>query len=347
MPEITPEEAKKSLTAEQYKLYKLIWERFIASQMANAMLDTMSVDITAAAYTFKASGYAVKFDGFTVLYEESRDDEGEKSTALPPLSEGDVLAMQKLDANQHFTQPPARFSEASLIKALEENGIGRPSTYAPTISTIIDRGYVERNAKTLIPTPLGETVTGLLREQFKHIVDVKFTAGMEGDLDRVENGEDDWVKTLGTFYDDFDSTLKTAEKQMEGVRVKVPDEETEEVCELCGRKMVIKSGRFGKFLACPGYPECKNTKKIVQKTGGFCPKCGGEMLTKKSKKGRSFYGCANFPNCDFMTWDKPLPDKCPKCGASLFKKAGRNGGIVCHKEGCGYERAADKTEKDE
>lgn len=346
MPEITPEEAKKSLTAEQYKLYKLIWERFIASQMANAMLDTMSVDIAAGDYTFKASGYAIKFDGFTVLYEESRDDEGEKSTALPPLAEGDVLAMQKVDANQHFTQPPARFSEASLIKALEENGIGRPSTYAPTISTIIDRGYVERNAKTLMPTPLGETVTGLLRDQFKHIVDVKFTAGMEGDLDRVENGEDDWVKTLDVFYNDFETTLQTAEKQMEGIRVKVPDEETEEICELCGRKMVIKSGRFGKFLACPGYPECKNTKKIVQKTGGFCPKCGGEMLTKKSKKGRSFYGCANFPNCDFMTWDKPLPDKCPKCGASLFKKAGRNGGIVCHKEGCGYERAADKTDKE-
>lgn len=347
MPEITPEEAKKSLSAEQYKLYKLIWERFIASQMANAMLDTMSVDIAAGAYTFKASGYAVKFDGFTVLYEESRDDADEKSTALPPLAEGDLLNMQKVDANQHFTQPPARYSEASLIKALEENGIGRPSTYAPTISTVIDRGYVERNAKTLIPTALGETVTGLLREQFKHIVDVKFTAGMEGNLDRVENGEDDWVKTLGAFYNDFETTLQTAEKQMEGVRVKVPDEETEEVCELCGRKMVIKSGRFGKFLACPGYPECKNTKKIVQKTGGFCPKCGGEMLTKKSKKGRSFYGCANFPNCDFMTWDKPLPDKCPKCGAFLFKKAGRSGGIVCHKEGCGYTRAADKSEKDE
>lgn len=347
MPEITPEEAKKSLTAEQYKIYKLIWERFIASQMANAMLDTMSVDISAGAYTFKASGYAVKFDGFTVLYEESRDEADEKSTALPPLAEGDLLNMQKVEANQHFTQPPARYSEASLIKALEENGIGRPSTYAPTISTIIDRGYVERNAKTLTPTPLGETVTGLLRDQFKHIVDVKFTAGMEGNLDRVESGTDDWVKTLGSFYDDFDTTLKTAEKQMEGIRVKVPDEETEEVCELCGRKMVIKSGRFGKFLACPGYPECKNTKKIVQKTGGFCPKCGGEMLTKKSKKGRSFYGCANFPNCDFMTWDKPLPDKCPKCGAFLFKKAGRNGGIVCHKEDCGYTRAADKSEKAE
>lgn len=347
MPDISPEDAKKSLTAEQYKLYKLIWERFIASQMANAMLDTVSVDITVGIYTFKASGYVVKFDGFTVLYEESKDEESEKSTALPTLTEGDTLSMTKVDANQHFTQPPARFSEASLIKTLEENGIGRPSTYAPTISTVIDRGYVERNAKTLVPTALGETVTGLLRDQFKHIVDVKFTAGMEGNLDRVESGEDDWVKTLGDFYGDFDSTLKSAEKSMEGVRVKVPDEETEEICELCGRNMVIKMGRFGKFLACPGYPECKNTKKIVQKTGGFCPKCGGEMLAKKSKKGRSFYGCEKFPECDFMTWDKPLPDKCPKCGASLFKKAGRYGGILCHKEGCNYERAADKTDKAE
>ena len=346
MPEISPEEAKKSLSAEQYKLYKLIWERFIASQMANALLDTMTVDIAVGNYTFKASGYVVKFDGFTVLYEESKEEADEKSNALPPLAEGDLLALGKIDANQHFTQPPARFSEASLIKALEENGIGRPSTYAPTISTIIDRGYVERNAKILVPTALGETVTGLLREQFKNIVDVKFTAGMENSLDRVENGEDDLVKTLSNFYNDFDHVLKTAEKNMEGIRVKVPDEETEEVCELCGRKMVIKAGRFGKFLACPGYPECKNTRKIVQKTGGFCPKCGGEMLTKKSKKGRSFYGCAKFPECDFMTWDKPLPDKCPKCGASLFKKAGRNGGIVCHKEGCGYTRTADKTEKD-
>jgi len=342
MPQLTPEQVKGSLSAEQHKLYKLIWERFIASQMANAELDTMSVDIAAGNYTFKASGYAVKFDGFTALYEESRDDDEGKSAALPELNEGDKLKAEKVEANQHFTQPPARYSEASLIKALEENGIGRPSTYAPTISTVIDRGYVERSGKVLMPTPLGETVTKLLKDQFKNIVDVKFTAGMENNLDRVESGDENWVKTLEDFYSDFSTTLKTAEKNMEGVRVKVPDEETDEVCELCGRKMVIKSGRFGKFLACPGYPECKNTKKIVQKTGGYCPKCGGEMLAKKSKKGRGFYGCASYPNCDFMTWDKPLPDKCPKCGSYLFKKAGRYGGIRCLKEGCGYERAADK-----
>lgn len=345
MPEITPEQAKSSLSAEQYKLYKLIWERFIASQMANAVLDTMSVDIGVNGYTFKATGYVVKFDGFTALYEESKDEGAEKATALPNLNEGDVLKVDKVEGNQHFTQPPARYSEASLIKTLEENGIGRPSTYAPTISTILDRGYVERSAKTLMPTALGETVNKLMREQFKNIVDVKFTAGMENNLDRVENGSEDWIAILESFYDDFADNLKTAEKNMDGVRMKVPDEETDEVCELCGRKMVIKIGRFGKFLACPGFPECKNTKKIVQKTGGFCPKCGGEILAKKSKKGRGFYGCGNFPNCDFMTWDKPMPDKCPKCGSSLFKKAGRYGGIRCLKEGCGYEREPEKSEK--
>ncbi|MBQ2751430.1 MAG: type I DNA topoisomerase [Oscillospiraceae bacterium] len=343
VPELTPDQVKSSLSAEQYKLYKLVWERFIASQMAACELETVSVDIAAGRYTFKANGYTVKFDGFTVLYEESREEGAEKATALPALNEGEELKKESVAANQHFTQPPARYSEASLIKALEENGIGRPSTYAPTISTIIDRGYVERSGKLLIPTSLGDTVTGLLKDQFKSIVDVKFTAGMEGGLDRVESGDQDWIKMLEEFYADFSATLSTAEKNMEGKRVKVPDEETDEVCELCGRKMVVKIGRFGKFLACPGYPECKNTKKIVQKTGGTCPKCGGEMLAKKSKKGRGFYGCGNYPNCDFMTWDKPLPEKCPKCGSGLFKKAGRYGGIRCHKEGCGYERAADKN----
>lgn len=348
MPRLTPEEARGSLTAEQYKLYKLIWSRFIASQMANALLDTMSVDISAGGYTFRASGYHVKFDGFTVLYEESRDEEGEKSTALPPLEAGQKLDLAKVEGNQHFTQPPARYTEASLIKSLEENGIGRPSTYAPTISTILDRGYVERNQKQLVPTPLGETVNKLLKDQFKKIVDVKFTAGMEHELDQVEAGQTNWVQMVGSFYDDFMKALETAEKEMEGVRVKVPDEETDIVCELCGRKMVIKSGRFGKFLACPGYPECKNTKKIVQETGGICPVCGGKVVTKKSKKGRSFYGCDHYPNCTFVTWDKPLTEICPKCGSTLFKKAGRSGVIHCLKEGCGYERAAEpKNQKED
>ena len=337
MPELTPDQVKSSLTAEQYKLYKLIWSRFIASQMANCLLDTVSVDIGANGYVFKASGFVVRFDGFTVLYEESRDDEGEKATALPKMEVGDVLTLSSLGGNQHFTQPPARFTEATLIKALEENGIGRPSTYAPTITTIINRGYVERNAKNLIPTPLGESVTQLLKEQFKHIVDVKFTAEMEGNLDKVETGDVDWVQMLAAFYEEFSDTLKKAEKNMEGKRVKVPAQETDVVCELCGRKMVIKVGRFGKFLACPGFPECRNTKKIVQETGGFCPVCGGKVLAKKSQKGRGYYGCEHNPTCPFMTWEKPTLDKCPKCGSTLFKKPGRSGMLHCLKEGCGYE----------
>ena len=342
MPDFTPEQAKKSLTAEQYKLYKLIWDRFIASQMANCLLDTVSVDISAGDYTFKASGHVVKFDGFTVLYEEGRDDDDENAKALPAMSEGDVLKLGSIDANQHFTQPPARFTEAALIKALEENGIGRPSTYAPTITTILNRGYVERNAKNLIPTPLGEVVTKLLKEQFKNIVDVKFTAEMERNLDDVELGNADWVKTLDVYYADFAETLKKAEKNMEGKRVKVPSQETDVVCDMCGRNMVIKTGRFGKFLACPGFPECRNTKKIVQETGGLCPMCGGKVLAKKSQKGHGYYGCEHNPNCSFMTWEKPLLDKCPKCGSTMFKKAGRGNVIHCLKEGCGYEYAAGK-----
>ena len=337
MPQLTPAEVKGSLTAEQYKLYKLVWERFIASQMANCLLDTVSVDIAAGDYTFKASGFVVRFDGFTVLYEESRDDAGEKASALPEMETGAALTANTVAGNQHFTQPPARYTEATLIKNLEENGIGRPSTYAPTISTILARGYVERNGKNLVPTALGETVNKLLKQEFKRIVDVKFTAEMESDLDRVEVGKADMVQMLSDFYGSFSDTLKKAEKDMEGKRMKVPDEETDVVCELCGRKMVIKTGRFGKFLACPGFPDCRNTKRIVQETGALCPVCGGKVLTKKSQKGRTYYGCEHNPECGFMTWEKPLLDKCPKCGSSLFKKAGRGGMMHCLKEGCGYE----------
>jgi len=337
MPSLTPAQVKNSLTAEQYKLYKLIWERFIASQMANCLLDTVSADIAAGEYIFKASGYVVRFDGFTALYEESRDDAGEKAGALPEMEVGGVLAANDIAANQHFTQPPARYTEATLIKMLEENGIGRPSTYAPTISTVLARGYVERNGKNLVPTALGETVNKLLKQEFKRIVDVKFTAEMESDLDRVETGGADWVQMLSDFYGSFSNTLEKAEKDMEGRRMKVPDEETDVVCDLCGRKMVIKTGRFGKFLACPGFPECRNTKKIVQETGALCPVCGGKVLNKKSQKGRTYYGCEHNPQCSFMTWEKPLLDKCPKCGSSLFKKAGRGGMMHCLKEGCGYE----------
>ena len=338
MPDIPPERVKSSLTNDQYKLYKLVWERFIASQMANALLDTVSVEIEADNCLFRASGYSVKFDGFTTLYVESTDSEEESKKVLPPLESGDVVKLKALDGNQHFTQPPARYTEASLIKALEENGIGRPSTYAPTITTITSRLYVEHEGKQLKPTSLGEVTTELMREHFKNIVDAKFTAKMENDLDEVEQGEKDWVKSLHEFYDDFAATLTKAEEAMEGKRVKVPDEETDVVCELCGRNMVVKFSRFGKFLACPGFPECKNTKKIVQETKGSCPLCGKRVIQKKSKKGRSFYGCDGYPDCNFMTWNVPVEEKCPNCGNTLFQKGGKSGKLICEKPDCGYEK---------
>ncbi len=338
LPELTPDRVKASLTTDQFKVYKLIWERFIASQMANALLDTVSVTIEAEGCTFKASGYSVKFDGFTKLYEEKKENDEENNKMLPPINKEDILKLKEISGNQHFTQPPSRFTEASLIKTMEENGIGRPSTYAPTISTIISRMYVERDGKQLRPTALGEVTTDLMKDHFKHIVDAKFTAKMESDLDGVERGETNWVDTLDVFYKDFDKVMTKAEKAMEGKRVKVPDEETDVECDVCGRKMVIKIGRFGKFLACPGFPECKNTKKIVQATKGTCPLCGSKIVLKKSKKGRNFYGCDSYPDCNFMTWYAPVEDKCPKCGSTLFKKGGKSGKLLCEKPDCGYER---------
>ncbi|MBE6859400.1 MAG: type I DNA topoisomerase [Ruminococcus sp.] len=340
--ELTPERVKSSLTTDQFKLYKLIWERFIASQMANALLDTVSVDIEANDCIFRASGYSVKFDGFMVLYVETADNGEENKKMLPELAAGDKLKLKSIGGNQHFTQPPARYTEASLIKALEENGIGRPSTYAPTITTITARRYVEHEGKTLKPTNLGEVITELMKDHFRKIVDAKFTADMENNLDDVEHGTKNWVSTLHEFYDDFSETLKKAEEAMDGKRVKVPDEETDIVCELCGRNMVIKYSKYGKFIACPGFPECKNTKKIVTETEGECPKCGKKMLLKKSKKGRSFYGCEGYPDCGFMTWNVPVGDKCPDCGKSLFMKGGKSGRLVCENEGCGYERELKK-----
>ena len=339
MPNVTPEQVKGSLTTDQYKLYKLIWERFIASQMANCQLDTVSVDITADKCLFRASGFSVKFDGFTKLYEEAKDTASEEDNKeLPPIEEGDVLKIKSIDSNQHFTQPPSRYTEATLIKTLEENGIGRPSTYAPTITTILYRMYVERDGKQLRPTSLGEVTTQLMKEQFKQIVDVKFTAGMESDLDGVEQGVTDWVESLRKFYIDFDHTLKAAEAAMDGKRLRVPDEETDEVCDVCGKPMVIKIGRFGKFLACSGFPVCRNTKKIVMPTKGLCPICGKKIIQKKSKKGRNFYGCEGYPDCNFMTWYTPVEDKCPKCGSTLYKKGGKAGKLLCEKPNCGFER---------
>ena len=334
VPGLTPEEAEKSLSGDIAKLYRLIWSRFIASQMSDCEQDTVAVQVTAGDYQFRASGYVVTFEGFTALYEEATDEKEKKETSLPPLEEGQVLKLRELTSEQKFTQPPPRYTEATLIRGLEENGIGRPSTYAPIITTIIDRGYVEREQKKLKPTLLGRTINDLMLQEFPDIVDVTFSADMEKNLDQVESGRVDWRSTIDTFYKGFDAALQKAEKDMEGKKVKVPDEETDEVCEKCGRKMVIKTGRYGKFLACPGFPECTNTKRLVKDTGGKCPKCGSRMLLRRSAKGRVYYGCEGYPQCDFMTWDEPVPQQCEKCGATLFKKGSR---LYCAKEGCDFE----------
>ncbi len=345
MPPLEPERVKSSLTSDQFKLYKLIWERFIACQMANCIQATTQADISAGRYIFKASGYTITFDGFTALYEESKDEEEESSGALPPLEKGMLLKVKELKGNQHFTQPPPRYTEASLIKTLEENGIGRPSTYAATISTITAREYVVREAKQLKPTELGEVTTKLMKERFPKIVNVKFTAQMENDLDSIEEGKNNWVDTIDKFYQDFDKTLQTAKESMQGVKIKLQEEETDFICEKCGRRMVVKTGRFGKFIACPGYPECKNIKKIVQETGAQCPKCGGKIIVKKSKRGRVFYGCDQYPNCDFVSWDEPSAETCPKCGKALFIKKGKNPKLYCITEGCGFEKTVEKKEE--
>lgn len=342
MPGLQPDKVKESLTSEQYKLYKLIWSRFTACQMSDCVLATRKADIEANSYIFKASGYTVSFDGFTVLYEESRDEETAEASTLPKLEKGMILKLKELTNTQHFTQPPSRFTEASLIKALEEDGIGRPSTYATTISTILSREYIVKEGKTLKPTELGEVITNLMKERFPNIVNVKFTAGMETDLDTVESGKTQWVKILENFYGDFSETLEKAQKDMEGVKIQLKEDETDIVCEKCGRKMVIKVGKYGKFIACPGYPECKNIKKIVNETGAECPKCGGKIITRKSKKGRLFYGCDNYPKCDFLSWDEPSKEKCPNCGKHLFIKKGKQKKLYCITENCGYEKVENK-----
>ena len=339
MPELTPDEVEQSISGDTAKLYRLIWSRFMASQMADCIQDTVSASITAGEYLFRASGFRVSFDGFTALYEESTDDTKKKETALPPLEEGQTLKLKKLTADQKFTQPPPLYTEATLIHALEENGIGRPSTYAPIITTIVDRGYVEKDQKKLKTTPLGQAVNTVMMEQFPDIVNVKFSADMEKKLDVVEAGEADWVKTIDEFYQGFEKSLEQAEKNMEGKRIKVEDIPTDEICEKCGRPMVIKSGRYGKFVACSGFPECRNAHPLVKDTGGLCPLDGGHMLVRKSAKGRVYYGCSNYPKCNYMTWDEPVPEKCPQCGSTLFKKKGQ---LYCAKEGCGFVKAIEK-----
>ena len=332
---LVPDEIKKDLTSEQYKLYKLIWSRFLACQMASAVYDSVSIETESAGYTFRASHSELKFSGFTAVYEEGKDDEDEApQSPLPDLKEGEALDLKKADKQQHFTQPPARYSEATLIRALEEKGIGRPSTYAPTISTILNREYVVKEGRALRPTPLGEVVTGLMKDKFQDIVDPTFTAQMEEELDKVEEGSADWKHVLSEFYGGFEAELHKAEQELDGERIKVPDEVSEEICPQCGRNLVIKSGRFGRFLACPGWPECDFTMPLVVEMPGKCPKCGGRLLkrtgkSKKTGKQYTYYCCEHLSSkdearrCDFMTWDVPVKDNCPVCGWTMFKKAGR------------------------
>ncbi len=348
---ITPESIRESLSAEQYKLYSLIWKRFIASMMSACVQNTTKLEIRSTVSgqpeekycIFTASGYSVKFDGFTVLYNANDDEE--KSKLPEGLKANDAVKVKELSKNQHFTQAPPRYTEESLIKTLEENGVGRPSTYATIISTIVKREYVTRKAKQLIPTELGEAIVGLLKEKFKNIVNVKFTAQMETSLDKVGEGEEDYIRMLHGFYDDFDKNLQKVKAEMDGVKIQLKEDETDIPCEKCGRMMIIKTGRFGKFLACPGYPECKTTKPYVIETGATCPVCGGKVISKKSKRGYTFFGCDSWPECNFMTWDKPTSEKCPNCGKSLFK--GKGGILSCLDEKCGYKAKETRKKKSE
>ena len=339
---LTPEMVRKSLTQEQYRLYKLIWSRFLACQMAAAVYDTLSIDITAGEHLFRATHTSQKFSGFTAVYEASKEEEdSERNSPLPDLSEGEPLSLKEAEGAQHFTQPPARYSEATLIRVLEEKGIGRPSTYAPTISTIMDREYVVKEGKVLRPTPLGEVVTQLMKDKFTDVVDPTFTAQMEQRLDEVEAGKVNWKDVLSQFYNSFSSQLTQAEQDLDGERIKIPAEYSEEVCDVCGKQMVVKSGRFGRFLACPGYPDCTFTKPLVIEMPGKCPKCGSRILKKTSRNGYTYYGCernkvVSGDSCDFMTWDVPVKENCPECGMTMFKKSGRGfKKPFCINEKCG------------
>ena len=353
--EITPQLAKKSLSNDQYKLYNLIWCRYVASLMAPCVQDTIKVEIkaekegTAGYCIFSANGYSIKFDGFTALYEDAVDD-GDSASTFPEIKVGDVVKLKELGGNQHFTQPPAHFTEASLIKTLEETGVGRPSTYASIVSTIIKREYVKRDGKLLKATELGCATTALLKERFNKIVNTKFTASMETKLDEIDEGKCNYIEMLHEFYDDLEGTLAKAKADMQGKKIQLQEDITDIKCENCGRNMVVKTGRFGKFLACPGYPECKTTKPLIEETNAICPECGGNVIGKKSKRGYQFYGCSNYPECNFMTWDKPTGENCPKCGKSLFK--GKGGLVTCPDSNCGYSfkaprKNARKTQDDE
>lgn len=339
-----PSKLKEHLSREQYRLYSLIWERFLASQMSSAVLDTLTIDIQANDFLFRATGSNIKFTGFMVIYVEGEDDvEKKEEGLLPELTEGQILQLINLEEKQHFTQPPPRYTEATLVKALEENRIGRPSTYAPIIETIRDRGYVVLEDKRFHPTELGETVNYLLVKHFPRIMDVEFTAEMEDYLDKIAEGEMPWLRVLKEFYFPFATTLETAEEKMEKIEIK--DEVTEELCEHCSRNMVIKQGRFGKFLACPGFPECRNTKPILKEIGVPCPLCQKPVVERKTKKGRKFYGCSNYPECNFTTWHQPIEEKCPRCGSFMLLEKGKRGKpnlLHCSQEGCGHQQLQEK-----
>ncbi len=321
-----PKALKPFLTSDQYKLYKLVYERFLASQMSEALLDQTTATFDANGAQFKATGSHVRFAGFSAVYTEGRDLSDEDDVQLPPIAEGDRFKKEDLDGQQKFTQPPARYTEATLVKTLEEKGIGRPSTYSPTISTIIDRGYIMRDKKTLVPTDLGFAVTSLMKSSFPDIVDIAFTANMEEELDSVEDGSERWQSVVGAFYGPFMETVGTAEKSAEKIRI--PDEVSDIPCEKCGAMMVYKTGRFGRFLACPNFPTCRNTKSIVETVEGVsCPKCGAAIVKKHGKK-KVFYGCERYPDCDFTSWDLPVKTKCPKCGGLMVQKRGQNGTFI-------------------
>ena len=334
--EITPQIAKESLSADQFKLYSLIWNRFMASQMESATIDSTSISIVNGNYGFRASGFKVKFDGFMKIYDVEKDDE-EENLKLPNLNIGEVLKSKDTEGKQHFTQPPARFSEASLVKTLEENGIGRPSTYAPTITTLLSRKYIEREKKMLCPTELGEIVNNLVSEYFKQIVDVEFTADMENKLDSIEEGNANWKDVVGEFFTPLKKAIDIAEKEI--AKITIEDKVSDIPCDKCGRMMVIKQGRFGEFLACPGYPECKNTKTMSRELEVPCPKCGGTILEKRSKKGKVFYGCGNYPQCDFVSWYEPSEKKCPECGSVMAKRHSKAKGdyLECINSECKYK----------
>lgn len=344
--EITPEVAKASLTPEQYKLYTLIWKRFIASQMSSCELSTNSIDIVNGNYTFKASGSTIKFDGFMKVYDYKTEEE-DNDVLLPELEEGKVLEPASIEGKQHFTQPPARYTEASFVKLLEEKGIGRPSTYVPTISTLLSREYVVREKKNLIPTELGFIVNNIMCDYFKQIVDVDFTAGMERKLDYIEEGSEEWKSVVGEFFAPLQQAIEKAEKEIS--KVVIEDKVSDVPCDKCGRMMVIKKGRYGTFLACPGYPECKNAKPIVEELDVPCPKCGGKILVKRSKKGKKFFGCSNYPECDFVSWNEPIKEACSKCGSYMTIKYSKTKGkqAVCSNTECGNVIQLEEDKKEE